>query len=538
MPHPEPDGYLALVLHAHLPYVRHPEFGESYEERWLYEAMLESYLPLLDAFERLARDGVRFRVALSLSPTLLEMLADPLHRERFLRYADSRIELAEQEMHRTEHQSPELRPPVEMYRTRFRHLRELFVERHRCDLASAFRNLADQGYLELLTTAATHGYLPLMEPPEPAARAQIQLGLQTFEHLVGRRSRGFWLPECGYRTGLDALLSEAGVEYSILDTPALVGARPRPRYATFAPIRSRSGLAFFGRDLEGGLEVWSSLTGYPADPEYRDFYRDVGWDLSLDYVGRYVHESGKRLNTGLKYYRITGPTDHKEPYRPDEARRVAERHAAAFLANRQRQVEWLRERMGQPPLIVAAFDAELFGHWWLEGPCWLEELLRKLDAPGQTVRALTPSDYLDRNPRLQPAEPNGGSWGDGGFNARWLNPSNDWVYRNLSVAGHRMVELARTGAQGDPDRERLLNQAARELLLAQASDWAFLMSTGNFADYARKRTRDHLVVFHHLYDEARQGKVDTEALGKLEARSPIFRTLDHRVWAGTATGRD
>lgn len=530
MSRPEPGGYLALVLHAHLPYVRHPEFGESYEERWLYEAILESYLPLLDAFERLAREGVRFRVALSLSPTLLEMLHDELHQRRFLRYVDSRIELAEQELQRTAREQPELRTIVEMYHSRFRHFRWLYADCHGCNLSGAFRSLADQGYLELFTTAATHGFLPLLEPNEETVRGQVRVGLQTFERRLGQSARGLWLPECGYRAGMDRVLRETGVEYCILDTPSLVAARPRPRFASFAPVRTPDGLACFGRDLEACLEVWSSKTGYPADPEYRDFYRDVGWDLPVDYVARYVHESGKRLNTGLKYYRITSPTDHKEAYRPWEASQAAERHASAFLANRQRQAEWLRERMGQPPVIVAAFDAELFGHWWMEGPLWLEYLLRKLGTEDQGVQTVTPGEFLDLGTPMQVVTPNGGSWGDGGFNARWLNQSNDWVYRHLSAAGHRMVELARLGHDGDPDRERLLNQAARELLLAQSSDWAFLMSTGHFAEYGRKRSRDHLVVFHHLYDEARQGKVDTEALRKLEEKSPLFRDLDYRAW--------
>lgn len=381
-----------------------------------------------------------------------------------------------------------------------------------------------------MTTAATHGFLPLLEPNEQMVRGQVQVGLETFRRLTGHSARGFWLPECGYRRGLDSILTEAGLDYCILDTPSLVGARPRPRFASFAPIRTERGLTCFGRDLEGGLEVWSSLGGYPADPEYRDFYRDIGWDLPLDYVGSYVHESGKRLNTGLKYYRITGPTDHKEAYRPSEAAHVAERHALAFLSARQRQVEWLRERMGQPPLVVAAFDAELFGHWWLEGPVWLEHLLRRLDSEEAGLQTITPAEYLSQSPSPQVAEPNPGSWGDGGFNARWLNPSNDWVYRHLSAAGQRMVEMARRGHEGDPDRERLLNQAARELLLSQSSDWAFLMSTGHFAEYARKRTRDHLVAFNLLYDEFREGKVDTEVLRNLEERSPLFRNLDYRAW--------
>ncbi len=526
----EPTGYLALVLHAHLPYVRHPEYGESYEERWLYEAVLESYLPLLDTFERLAAEGLGFRLAISLSPTLLEMLSDELHRRRCIRYMDSRIRLAEQELNRTQREQQELRPSVEMYHSRFQRFRSLFVERYDCDLTAAFRRLAERGYLELFTTAATHGYLPLLEPHDQTARAQIQVGLHTFQARTGLTPQGFWLPECGWRHGLDGLLMEAGLQYCILDTPALIGARPRPRYASYAPIRTEQGLTCFGRDLEGGLEVWSSSSGYPADPEYRDFYRDIGWDLPLDYVGSFVHESGKRLNTGLKYYRITGPTDHKEAYRPWEASHVAEGHASAFLAARQRQVEFLHERMGQPPLVVAAFDAELFGHWWLEGPLWLEHLLRRLATGDQGIQAVTPTDYLHLAPPVQLAEPNGGSWGDGGFNARWLNPSNDWVYRHLSAAGQRMVEMARQGHQEDPERQRLLDQAGRELLLAQSSDWAFLMSTGHFSEYARKRTRDHLVAFHHLYDEFREGQVDLEVLRKLEERSPLFRDLDYRVW--------
>lgn len=531
-----PKGYLAIVLHAHLPYVRHPEYDRFLEEDWLYEAITETYLPLIHAFERLLDDGVPFHITLSLSPSLLNMLADPLLMERYERRLEALIELASREIERTRWQ-PEFNRLALRYHWEFTRARDTFVGRYRRNLIQAFRELADSGAVEIMACGATHGYLPLMSPNRIAQRAQVQVAVNEHERLLGRRPAGFWLPECAYEAGLDALLADAGIRYFVLDSHGILYGAPRPRYGVFAPVSCPSGVAAFGRDIESSKQVWSSKEGYPGDYWYREFYRDIGWDLDYEYVRPYLHADGKRSNLGIKYHRITGPTDHKEIYDPDRAQERAASHAGNFMFNRERQIEHLASIMDQPPIVVAPYDAELFGHWWYEGPAFLDNLFRKLAYDQEVVKATSPGEHLERLPRIQVTTPSISSWGYKGFHEVWLNGANDWIYRHLHTAADRMVRLAERfsylgGADGDlkPLRVRALNQAARELLLAQASDWAFILKTGTMVDYAVSRTRNHVNRFNRLHDDLLDDRLDPDWLGEVEQRDNVFPALDYRVY--------
>lgn len=522
-------GYLCLVLHGHLPYVRHPEHDYFLEENWYYEALTDTYLPLLGIWDGLVRDGIPFRLTVSLSPTLLSMMADPLLSSRYLRHLNRLIELAGRELERTRHQ-PDFHAVAQMYHERFRQARERYRHEYRGDLIGALRRLEEQGALELITSAATHGYLPLHAIHPPSIRAQIRAGVETFTHLIGHPPIGLWLPECGYYPGLDQYLSEAGLRYCFLETHGLTYAQPRPQYGVYAPIYCPSGLAAFGRDPESSKQVWSAEEGYPGDFDYREYYRDIGFDLDYDYIRPYIHPDGIRINTGIKYYRITGKTDHKQAYVRPWALGKADAHAGNFLFHREKQIEWLAPQMARPPIVVAPYDLELFGHWWFEGPEWLDFLVRKLVYDQDTVGLITPSDYLDAHPVNQVTTPCASSWGHKGYHEVWLNGRNDWVWRHLHQAARRMEQLVRDHPSADGLMRRALTQAARELLLAQSSDWPFMMKTGQQSEYAVKRLKDHLLRFLRLSDEIRSGQIDEVWLKELEEKDNLFPTLDYRAF--------
>jgi 1,4-alpha-glucan branching enzyme len=290
-------------------------------------------------------------------------------------------------------------------------------------------------------------------------------------------------------------------------------------------------VAAFGRDPESSQQVWSSETGYPGDPAYREFYRDVGFDLPIDYVRPYIQPTGARKNTGFKYYRITGRTDQKALYDPAAARARAELHAGNFMFNRERQIEHLASRMGgRKPIVVAPYDAELFGHWWFEGPLFIEALVRKCAREQQVFALSSPADYLRAHPENQVVEPPMSSWGERGYARMWLDETNDWIYPHLDHAARRMVALARDFPEPDPLQRRALNQAARELLLAQSSDWAFIIRTGTMVDYAIRRTKEHLLRVLRLDDQLRRGRIDGEWLAGVEARNNLFPEIDYRVY--------
>ena len=526
-----PVGYLSLVLHAHLPFVRHPEYEDFLEEDWLYEAITETYIPLLEVFDGLDRDGVDWRVTMSVTPTLAAMLSDPLLQYRYVRHIDNLIALTNKEMERTRWQ-PEFYPLAQMYHQRFTRAREVFVKQYNNNLLNGFRRFFETGKLEIITCAATHGFMPLMVVNENARRAQIEIGCREFERHFGRRPKGMWLAECGYIEGVDKLLKDAGVQYFFVDTHGVLFAEPRPKYGVYAPILCPgTNVAALARDTESSKQVWSAVEGYPGDYNYRDFYRDVGFDLDYEYLKPHLHQTGIRSLLGIKYYRITGRTDHKQPYDPKAALAKAADHAGNFMFNREKQVEWLSGSMDRPSLIVAPYDAELFGHWWFEGPDWINFLLRKLHYDQQTVKAITVPEYLEKFPHLQVAQPSMSSWGYKGYAEVWLEGSNDWIYRHLHEGADRMVELARENPDPTPLRRRALNQAARELLLAQASDWAFIMKTGTMVDYAVQRTRVHVINFNHLYEQLKRNEIDEHWLNEVERRHNLFPDLDYRVYA-------
>ena len=523
-------GYLSIVLHAHLPYVRHPEHEEFLEEDWLYEAITETYLPLLLAFDRLADEGIPFRVTMTMTPPLVGMLRDELLVSRAARSLDKLVELAEKEVHRTR-KDGHLSYLANFYLDHFRQLRSAYNDRYHRDLVGAFRRLQDHGVLEIITCGATHGFLPMMQQYPEAVRAQVSVAAANYRLHFGRDPKGIWLPECGYFPGVEKYLAAEGIRYFFVDTHGLLDATPRPRYGCYAPLYTPSGPAAFARDPESSQQVWSKDSGYPGAAEYREFYSDIGWDLDFEYIKPYIQPTGDRKNTGIKYHRITGKTNHKGYYDPYQAREKTAEHAANFMFNRQRQFEHLEAVMGHKnPNVVSPYDAELYGHWWFEGPWFLEYLIRKSAFDQQTYKLATPGDYLRENPENQVATPPMCSWGAGGYAGVWLDQSNDWIYRHLHKCAERMIDLANRHPDASGLERRALNQAARELLLAQSSDWAFIMKTGTMVEYAVRRTKEHVLRFNRLYDQINGMGVDEGWLSMIEGRDNLFPEIDYRVY--------
>ena len=525
-----PAGYLSLLLHAHLPFVRHPEFEDSLEERWLVEALLECYLPLLRMLEGRADRGAPGRITVSLSPTLLAMLADPLLRDRLAERMGRLLELASRDVARYRGEPP-LGPLAEHYRDRFQEGIQQYEERYRRDVAGAFRAVEDAGVVRLITCAATHGFLPLMDLGRSAWRAQIGVGVREFQRHIGHGPEGFWLPECGYAPGVEEVLAEFGVRWFAVDSHAILDACPRPIPGTYAPIRTRSGVLAFGRDAESSRQVWSSTEGYPGDAWYREYYRDQGFDLPLEEVRDFLPSGGTRTHLGLKYHRITDRRfPHREPYEPGRAAERVLAHAAHFVEGRAVQARAASDALGQPAVLLAPYDAELFGHWWYEGPAWLDRVLDGV-AGRSDLTATDPAAAAAELKRVPEARLYPSSWGQGGYAGVWLDPVNDWIYRHLSRSSERMRDLAAAGGAGDPLRARALAQAGRELLLAQSSDWAFIMKTGTLVPYAVRRTEVHLERFERLAGALESGTVEPALVAATEAADPVFPELDPGLFA-------
>jgi 1,4-alpha-glucan branching enzyme len=463
-----------------------------------------------------------------MSPPLCSMLRDDLLKVRYAAYLDRLLALGQEELGRTA-QEPAFHKLAQFYLLRFTGLKALYDELAG-DVLAGYRELQDSGHLEIITVAATHGYLPVIREPS-ARQAQITMAVRHYRECFGRYPLGMWLPECGYAEGVDQLLAEMDLRYFFMDAHGLTHARPRPPLGLHAPIFTRAGVAAFGRDIESSKQVWSASEGYPGDGVYRDFYRDIGFDRPLSEVGPYVHPDGIRVHTGYKYYRVTGPAvdlADKQPYDPDAAQQRLREHARNFVHNRKLQVEWLAQHMDRRPIVVSPYDAELFGHWWFEGPDFLEHVCREA-----AIQLSTGSSYLADYPVNAVCEPSPSSWGDGGYSAVWVDGTNDWIYRHVHRAETSMRELAVRFSQAPPDdlTRRALNQLARELLLSQSSDWAFIMKTGTAVKYAVDRVKSHLSRFRRLSREIETATIDQAWLADLEGRDNIFPTLDYRLYS-------
>ena len=498
-----------MVLHAHLPYVKHPEHEFFIEENWFFEAITETYIPLLDVFDRLFSDGIASPVTFSLSPPLIEMMNDNLLQSRYVRYLEQRIELARSEVKRTR-SNAEFHDTALMYLDRFLKIKHLYENRYAGDLVGAFADLQNQGRIEIITTAATHGFLPHLSEHENSVQAQLAIAAEHYLQTFGRPPSGLWLPECGYYTGLDHLVRKAGFDYFFLDAHGVIFGKPTPHCGHYNAITTHAGTAAFGRDPFSANQVWSSHNGYPGDFDYRDFHRDIGFELPLETVRSYIHPDGIRTQTGLKYYRITEDSGKgiKKPYQRITAVSKAKLHAEHFVNHvlKDRCVLSCSSNTA-PPVITSAYDAELFGHWWFEGPQWLEFVYRKLASDSGNLRPVTAGAYLqqygDNLLKLLPAP---SSWGEGGYGAMWLDHSNHWIHPLLQDAAVRMTELANKHPNATGKVRNILNQAARELLLAQSSDWPFLIRQNTAAAYSKRRILEHIKRFNRLLSALKSGR--------------------------------
>jgi 1,4-alpha-glucan branching enzyme len=527
---------LVIALHGHLPFLNHPEYETFLEEDWLFEAVSDCYLPILQMLDGWQKDGVRAQITMGLSPPLLSMLALPGLRERTTRAMEARLTLAHRALREHAADSPWLPALV----CAVDETERVFARWEACgrDLARAFAEHHWAGRVELMTCSATHGLAPVLLD-EVAIRAQVKEAVKAHERLLGFRPRGIWLPECGIHPWALDVLAEENLMFTFSEDRAVRYAWPPPQHDVYRPIFSPEGVAVFPRDPGSAKEVWSAQEGYPGDFRYREFYRDLGYDAPeawLDPVHR--QGTGGRKNVGVKLHRITGRVglDEKLPYDPLAAASAVAEHAWHFARRRTEDAADVEKAIGTAPCITAAFDAELFGHWWHEGPWFLDKFLRIL-AAGQVDGVACPTpvsaySYLVEQPTQQVSHPAVSSWGDGGAFEVWCNAKNDWMWKRIHDVRLRLGAVARREPEWRGTiLERALKQATREVLLAQSSDWPFILTMGTQTGYATKRPVVHLSRAHRLIAGLEQGFVNEADLLQIEERDAVFADVDPAAFA-------
>lgn len=515
-------GYLLIHLHAHLPFIADPvNFGNDhawrpmgYPQEWYPEAVCDTYLPLLDTFETLYSENVDFKLSMDISPPLAAMMTNQRHAADVLAFLERLIKLARLEVERTGREESHFQAAALMHLRRYKRCRDLFLA-YDGDLAQAFAKFEGLGHLELSSCVGTHPMLPLWMSEPQAIRGHCLAAAHAHETIFGRRASGVWLPECAYTPGVEPFLEEAGFRFSFGENHCLTRADAPAEFGVNAPAYCKgSSLAIFPRDPETGEQVWSGDQGYPGDPDYLEFHIRGG---------------------PFKYNRITDRRGgHKEPYQPTWAEKKAADHAGHFLTCRNARFDYLRHTMWKKPLIVAPYDAELFGHHWYEGPRFLYYLFKKIHYDQNMTELVTPSSYLATNPTCQDVYANVSSWGDKGTFEKWMYGSTSWMYRHGHEAASHLGLLCRQGAD-NALQHRLLAQAARQLMIATSSDLPFVISNGHFIDRMKDQFFGNLSGFYDLctsYERSREGaSVDETVLRSLELENSLMPDLDPQWFA-------
>jgi 1,4-alpha-glucan branching enzyme len=500
-----------FTLHSHLPYVlNHGRWPHGSD--WICEAALDTYLPLLEVLRGLSAEAVPAPVTIGFTPVLANQLTNPTFVAEMEAFFDQRIKACDDApASLAETGDNHLTPLVGFWRERLVRLRKLFHDVDQ-NIIAAFRALEGAGRLEIIGSAATHGYLPLLGRDE-SIRLQLAVGVSEHRRMFGRVPAGCWLPECAYRPrgpwepwptaprtgmrrGIEEHLADAGFQFFFVDAHLAAAGRPlglsgdpagdptihapvapaiptEPLRSPYRAYRVAHGpVAAYVRDPRASLQVWSRFEGYPGDEWYLEFHK-------------------MRWPGGLKFWRVSGPgvdLGAKQPYDPQVAADRARAHADHFahllagIASGQAQ--------NRESVVVAPFDTELFGHWWFEGPNFLGDTYRSLVRQKASVHPVTGSRHLQEFPPRAAIRLPWGSWGANGDSSMWLSERTAWTWERIWSLEQAFWDVA-PDALRSPAARPVLAQAARELLLVQSSDWQFIISTGAAADYAERRFVEH-----------------------------------------------
>jgi 1,4-alpha-glucan branching enzyme len=557
----------SLVLHTHLPMVvNHGRWPHGSD--WLNEAAFECYLPLLETLHRLVADGISPKWTINLSPVLTEQLASPEFQKEIAFYYDNvRRACVETREHFVREGEKDIVALTHFWEEFYERMWELH-RRIGGDIPGTFAELQRGGHIELITCGATHGYLPLLSRDE-SIHLQLRTAVETHKRHFGRAPRGIWLPECAYRpryewtpptgrdrsrrqrAGVEELLAQHGLEYFVADSHLIAGGLPIFLYRDYLPLGNRkteawpaegqpsqerslylpyrvasrggtgTAVAFF-RDPKTTVQVWSRDHGYPGEYAYLEFHK-------------------KHFPGGLRFWRITDTTNDlgtKRVYEPAVAAEKIAAHADHFVALVADTLA--RERVDGDAVLTSPYDAELFGHWWFEGPAWLEAVARRMARAGLPCRTL--GETLEAVPPRTTLSLPEGSWGEGGDHRVWLNPDTEWTWDRVYSAETEWAGLTKAGNHEPRDLRRVLAQATRELLLLEASDWQFLITTGTARDYAERRVAEHYADFKRLSEMARRlhdgepmSVEAAELLRRLEREDFCFPDLDP-VWGQAPVG--
>jgi len=516
---------VSLVLEAHLPYVKEfnkeDDSSHAGEEERFFEYVSETFLPLLEVLHRLETDHVPFRMAVAISPVLCHMLTDEHLQKKYLTYIDKQIEFGKSELDRTADNS-ELNKLSQFYYNEAVERRIVYTERYEQNLLKALDFYRRKGKVEILASCATNAFLPFLSHNPESLQAQIETPVPGYRRLFNS-PQGFWLPCLGWTPAIEQYMRAYNYTYTIVDTHGLLLGKPAPEKGCFYPVKTPNGTFILARDLYAIREIEEIA----EDDLYRNNNRDAGYELPPKAISQFLNAEGGRSRTGFKYWAKKQDAVYNQKAASDK---VID-GARIFLENTIARLEEVSKNMNETPISVFTQTCDFFGRFWREGPEFLEMLIR-MASQYREIRLLCPSDYIfmQNLSSLQVVSPEFSSNGENGYGEPWLDVSNDWIYRHLYRAMERMTELAERFPDDTGLKERALNQAAREILLAQASDWPALLFNQDSTEFARNQAENALRNFTTIYEALGSNYISTEWLTTLERKHNIFPNINYRVF--------
>ncbi|MBD3353853.1 MAG: DUF1957 domain-containing protein [Candidatus Lokiarchaeota archaeon] len=566
-------GSFSFVLHSHLPWVLNHGIW-PHGTNWVNEAASETYIPILDELYKLLDDGYKPKLTIGLTPVLCEMLRHPSFKHSFLAYLDEKIDAAEHDNNdftKNKYEKGRIRLTtwwIEFYNR----IKDHYLNKYNADILSGFKELQDQNLLDIITCAATHGYSPLLSR-DSSINAQFQVAVNNYKKHFGRNPTGVWLPECAYRPGyrwknplnedderdrpgVEHFLRINGLKYFFVDTALLMGGKSQGVYAARFPLLKelwkqfasqyeekpldfkkspyetylvatndpKAPVGFYTRDPKTGLLVWSGEHGYPGCGEYLDFHK-------------------KHFPGGLRYWKVTGPKidlGDKMLYWPDDVPPKLDENADHFVDTAKNILREYKESNKRPGIICAPYDCELFGHWWFEGPWWLNRVLRKMEDDPE-IELTNTRLYMKKSPPKKTVQLVEGSWGQGSSHWVWFNDWTTWTWEKIYECEAKNEEfISKYYNTEDNNLIRIQKQMVRELLLLESSDWQFLITTWSARDYAEQRIALHYENYNRLYDIASDyikkeniSQGDWAFLAKIENEDDLFTNVDLKAFLPT-----
>ena len=522
------ENKFVLILTARQGYLRSADADFSVKNESFFQAITQTYIPLLNMARHLEADSVPFKIGLVLTPVLCEMLSDPLLQGRYEAYLSRLEQLGSSEVKRC--QCGECSSQAVSCFEGIQRTKADFTEVYGRNLLQEVRRLEKEGLVELIPTAATYAHLPHYADFPEAVNAQVETGLYSNRHFFADTGEGFWLPFLGYAKGIDQTLRSYGANYTVVDARTVLFSDDYPTQGIFYPVRTRHSLVLFAKDPDTPDDIRGE-GGYCHEGSYLCTERDIGFDLPREDLAGFLQEGEARGATGFNYWSNESSGDTLVPYDKATADRQTQIDAQSFVEAKAGKLERARSLMGdETPVLTCVIPLELLGQLWREGISWLERVFRYAHTRGGFVFEHC-KNLLEDQFSLQKIEPYPCSSNGLGYGEDLLDESNSWMMRYTRKATKRMIDLAQRLPSETSLKERLLNMAAKQVLLAQSGDWGRMLHEGKIPTHIKDVFKEEILSFTRVFDSLASNAVSMEWLIECEKRTAIFPWLNYRIFS-------